>query len=122
MGNVSGKLNLAALEHAIIKTKSGDEAIVIPIKKNNLFKSDKGNVYLDFSARELDLSKRREGSNDTHIVSQSVGKEAYEKLKAENKYAPTLGNLTVWGGGGGEPKPNTTQIDDLGDEVPDLPF
>ena len=122
MSNISGKINLAALEHAVIKTKSGDEAIVIPIGKNNLFKSDKGNVYLDLFANEIDANKRRADSKDTHIVSQSVSKEVREKLKAESKYPPTLGNLAVWGGGGySEPSPAATSID-LADNTEDLPF
>jgi len=120
MSNISGKINLAALTHARIKTKKGADAIIIPIKENNLFASEKGNVYLDLQANEhIDQDKKV-----THIVSQSVPKEVYEKLKAAGEYAPTLGNLTDWSklnGGGGESAPDTsTDAEPEGED--DLPF
>lgn len=95
MGNISGKIALTALEHAIIKGKNGEELLVIPIKKNNLFKSEKGNVYLDLQGFELD-AKGRGDRKDTHIVHQSLGKEKITELKAAGKYPPTLGNFTAW--------------------------
>jgi hypothetical protein len=105
MSNISGKINLAALTHAKIKTKKGADAIVIPIKENNLFLSEKGNVYLDLQANEhIDAEKKT-----THIVNQGVPKEVYDKLKAAGEYTPTLGNLTEWSKlGGGEGDPNTS--------------
>lgn len=79
-------------------------------------------VYLDLFANEIDANKRRADSKDTHIVSQSVSKEVREKLKAESKYPPTLGNLAVWGGGGySEPAPAATNVD-FADNTEDLPF
>lgn len=117
MSGISGKINLAALEHAIRKTKEGVEYIAIPIAKNNLFRSEKGNVYLDFSGNEhIDAEKKQ-----THIINQSVPKEVYEKLKAAGEYAPTLGNMTDWSKlGGGEPTPNDSA--DIPEDDPDFPF
>lgn len=118
MSNISGKINLASLQHARMKTKQGNDCIVIPIKANNLFLSEKGNVYLDIQANEhIDSEKKT-----THIVNQSVPKDVYDKLKAAGEYAPTLGNLTDWSKlSSGESEPNN-----LGDVPPvddqDLPF
>lgn len=118
MGSISGKINLAALTHAVMPMgKDKVECIVIPIAKNNLFKSDKGNVYLDLQAFEIAPEKRNDDRKDTHIVSQSLPKEVREKLKEANQYPPTLGNLIDWDqvSGGGEPSPNVDPF--LGESV-----
>lgn len=118
MGRISGKINLSALEHSVQTSKKGVKFIAIPIEKNNLFQSDKGNVYLDISCNEHLNSEKKQ----THIVNQSVPKEVYEKLKEAGEYAPSLGNLTDWdklGGGGGESAPNVS-TEDM--EMDDLPF
>jgi len=121
MGNISGKLNLAMLKHAMTKTKNGQDVIVIPVKDNDLFLSEKGNVYLDIQAYELKNPK--EGSKDTHIVKQSFSKEVFEKMTDdEKKKTPIIGNLTYWSGGG-EPAPNVSDdIDIDGDDENVLPF
>lgn len=122
---ITGKVNLAALNHAVmpIPSKNGGkvDCIVIPIKENDLFKSDMGNVYLDFTAWEIPENKRR--GDDTHIINQSLPKEKREALKKENKYAPTLGNMRDWdsGSGGGEQEPETN-TDFSAPEGNDLPF
>ena len=122
MGNISGKINLASLEHKVIKTKNGTDCIVLPIKSNNLFLSEKGNVFLDISANEHINAEKKQ----THIVNQSVPKDVYDKLKAAGEYAPTLGNLTDWeklsGGGNGEPTPNQSANFDPAGSDEDLPF
>lgn len=121
---ISGKINLAALQHAImqIPTKNGTkvECLVIPIAANELFKSDKGNVYLDFAAFEIAADKRK--GDDTHIISQSFKKEKRDAMKAAKQYPPTLGNLRADGAGGGE-KP-AEQISDftLPENGSGLPF
>lgn len=101
---ISGKINLAALQHALIElpTKTGNkvECIVIPIASNELFKSEKGNVYLDFAAFDIPVDKRK--GDDTHIISQSFKKEKRDAMKAAKQYPPTLGNLRADNGGGGE--------------------
>lgn len=108
---ITGKLNLAKLEHVIrefpMKDGSKQECIVIPIKKNSLYRTDKGNVFLDIYANEIPPEKRKvitvkskDGTKEydryesTHIANQSLPEDVREKLKAAGQYAPTLGNLT----------------------------
>lgn len=108
---ITGKLNLSKLEHVVrefpMKDGSRQECIVIPIKKNSLYKSEKGNVFLDIYASEIPEEKRKiitvkskdgtkewERYESTHIANQSLPEDVREKLKAAGGYAPTLGNLT----------------------------
>lgn len=122
MSNGRGKINLTALECAIIPSKKDKDDVIlcIPVKKNNLFKSEKGNVYLDFIYNEMKSPGKNE--KDTHIINQSVPKEVYEALKAAGKYAPTLGNLQHWEGGYQEPEPNVVQDLPENKTTDDLPF
>lgn len=122
MSNGFGKINLTALKCAIVNSKvNKDEKILcIPIKENNLFLSEKGNVYLDIIYNEI--KNKKEGVKDTHIINQSVPKEVREALKAEEKYPPTLGNLQHWDGSShSEPASNTIQVPDNA-TTDDLPF
>jgi hypothetical protein len=100
---LTGKLNLAKLEHVIREFPSAAggkmECIVIPIEKNSLFKTEKGNVFLDIAVFETVLEKRK--GDDTHMVSQSFPKEKREAMKASGVYAPILGNLRDWSQEGG---------------------
>jgi len=119
---IGGKLNLAKLDHVLMmkKAKSGImECIVIPIEKNNLFKSDKGNVYLDLIA--FDLKEPKDGQ--THLVKQSLSKAKREAMsKEELNEMPILGSLnTNIGGDGGEPA-NAAGTGVVVDESDDLPF
>ena len=126
-----GKLNLAALNHQIAKfnsksSKEPIECIVIPIEKNNLFKSDKGNVYLDLVAFKLkEPTKDEDGAvQQTHLVKQSLPKTVREKMTDEEKNSqPIIGSLNVYSGGAfTESKPNLDDsfTPDPGDD--DLPF
>jgi hypothetical protein len=107
MGNMSIKVNLAALKHAvrIEKGKSGDqECIIIPISQNYLHKGEKG-LYLDLSAFEIkDRSKMDASRKDTHLVKQSLPEEVYKAMTEEEKQAmPIVGNVIVWGANSNEP-------------------
>jgi hypothetical protein len=96
MSQISTKINLAALKStAIMKLgKNNVECIVIPISQNQLYKSDKGAVYLDLVGFE---SKPREGSKDTHLVKQSFSKDILAKMTEDEKRAmPILGNHIDW--------------------------
>lgn len=139
---ITGKLNLAKLEHVIrefpMKDGSQQECIVIPIEKNSLFKTDKGNVFLDIFASETPAEKRKvvtvkskDGTKEfqryesTHIVNQSLPEDVREKLKAEGKYAPTLGNLTdsnLQLQSGGADSPNVSEDFAPAGPGDDLPF
>ena len=51
--NLSGKINLAALEGTLFtKGKNGQDLFVIDVTKSKLFKSEKGALYLDLIAYE----------------------------------------------------------------------
>lgn len=124
MSNGRGKINLTALKCAIVNSKKDPNVkiLCIPIQENNLYLSDKGNVYLDIIYNEI--KNRREDSKDTHIVNQSVPKEVREALAAMNpkQYPPTLGNLQHWDGGSyTEPEPNVQETPDNA-TTDDLPF
>lgn len=120
MANISIKLNLAGLKHAvrIEKGQSGEqECIIIPIAQNNLFKGEKG-LYLDLTAIEIkDRSKFAADQKDTHLVKQSMPKDVYEKMTEEEKKAmPILGNAILWSGSSNEPA--LAQPTDPNDDLP----
>lgn len=118
MSNITGKINLAALEHTVRKLESGEEVIILPIGRNKLFKSDKGNVYLDLIAFDLKNPEK----DRTHMVKQSVPKADLEKMNDEEKASiPILGNLRVWSDSPNESAPNTVE-DQPGEGLDDLPF
>tara|TARA_R110001632_G_scaffold9494_1_gene36458 strand:- start:1546 stop:1890 length:345 start_codon:yes stop_codon:yes gene_type:complete len=114
MAMIGGKLNLTAFKHAIKKGKSGQECLVIPIDDNNLFKSTKGNVYLDIIAFEIRNPQAE--SKDTHIVKQS---KPEDKRSNED---PIIGNLSVLSSGGGESAPTTAVSANPLQEEDDFPF
>lgn len=120
MNNISGKINLAALVHEVRTLKSGEQVIIIPIGKNKLFHSERGNVYLDMIGFPLkDPDKDR-----THMVKQSRSKEETDKMTEEEKAAiPILGNFKQWGESHGEAAPNNSEpVVDPNDGVDDLPW
>jgi len=95
------KLNLAKMHHVLMTKKGKDqqdvECIVIPIEKNHLFKSDKGNVYLDLIAFDLKEPK----DDQTHLVKQSLSKEKRDAMSEDDlKNMPILGSLNAKIGGG----------------------
>lgn len=121
---ISGKLNLAKFQHVLstFKNKAGEkeECIVIPIKRNNLFRSEKGNVFLDIAGFEIAPEKRK--GDDTHIVVQSFSKEEREKRKAAGEQSEIIGNLRI-NDGTGSPEPNVADDITPGAEgEDDLPF
>lgn len=118
---IVGKINLAKLTHVITKkkNKAGDEieGIFIPIEMNHLFKSDKGNVFLDMVA----FDAVNEEYKQTHAIKQSLPKEIYEAMSEdERKATPFIGHLNA-NLGGGEGQPNTMN-DDFEEDDLDLPF
>jgi len=98
MSNINGKLNLMQLKavRMNMKATSGmQECVVIPIKANNLYVGEKG-IYLDLIAFEK--RTQQENNKDTHIVKQSLSKDALQAMTDEEKQAmPILGSLRVWG-------------------------
>jgi len=127
-----GKINLAALSsHKIAKfavkgSKETIECIVIPIEKNHLYKSEKGNVYLDIVAFKLKEPMRDEDSavQQTHLVKQSLSKEIRAAMSDDDKRnQPIIGNLNIFEGGSYQEK---EAVPDESISVPadgsDLPF
>ena len=118
---MTGKLNLAKFEHflAPVKNKEGqpEECVVIPIKRNSIFKSDKGNLFVDIVALYVVPEKRK--GEDSHMIIQSFSKEDREKIKAAGLSAPILGNLKEWGEAVEQPN---TSADFSGSDISDLPF
>ena len=91
---ITGKINLAQLVHGIkkVKTAKGEEdCLIIPIAQNKLFKSEKGNVYLDFAGFEIAPEKRK--GDDTHLIVQSFDQATRDANKAANIQSPILGNM-----------------------------
>jgi hypothetical protein len=121
MNNISGKINLLMLNGAVkkMKSKSGEiECLIIPIELNHLFKGEKG-IYLDIIGFEL--SNKKEGSKDTHLVKQSLSKDVRDLMSEDEiKGMPIIGNLSVWGDTGANQEP-ITKPDPLEAED-DLPF
>jgi len=106
---ITGKLNLSKLEHFItdVKNKAGEKekCIIIPIVRNSLFATEKGNVFIDIAAFEIPIEKRKivdiasgdksfKRYESTHIVNQSFDPKKREEMKKAGLYAPTLGNLS----------------------------
>ena len=127
-----GKINLAALRHKIgTFDKKGSkeiiECIVIPIKDNHLFKSEKGNVFIDLVVFEMkEPQKDKDGAvTQTHIVKQSLPKEVREKqTDAEKREQPILGNLNIYQGQNGFVEKEAKEDESIGsaEDDEDLPF
>ena len=100
MGNFQGKFDFLKLKNACVisvKGKTGTKkGIFIPVDDNSIFVStDENNkaksAYLDFVAFE---TKKLGKFGDTHMIKQSLGKDAHSKMSNEEKRAiPILGNM-----------------------------
>lgn len=123
---ISLRLNLAKFPHVLMKKKgkSGKEieGIFIPIENARLFKSDKGNVFLDVVGFEIKNPK--EGQDDTHILKQSLSKDERDKMSEEEKQAmPIIGNARVSSyNGEGSPTGNAELGKTFSADDDDLPF
>ena len=121
----TGSINLAKFEH-IIKPmsteKSGKiECIIIPIERNHLIRTDKGNVFFNFAAFEKDPAKRL--GKETHTIKQSLSPEELENKGIDSKDLPFLGDMKDWSQNAFVDAPNKSE--DLATDQPDeddLPF
>ena len=88
----AGSLALTKLKSAIITTKKGNRAIVLPIDDNFLVEKD-GAVYLPFSM----LAKEEQDQyGQNGFISQSVSSDVYKELgkdKVKELGLPILGNF-----------------------------
>jgi hypothetical protein len=131
-----GKINLAALpSHKIVEfAQKGSskklKCIVLPIDKNHLFLSDKGNVFLDmviFKMKEPNTDEETGAITQTHLVKQSLSKEVRNKMTEEEKMnQPIIGNLNIWEGSGKfiekQASPDDSIVSPDEDTGEDLPF
>lgn len=125
-----GKLNLATFKHKVATfekkgSKEKIECIVIPIKENHLFKSEKGNIFVDLVIFDMkEPQKDKDGAvTQTHLVKQSLPKEVREKqTEAEKREQPIIGSLNMFISTGYVEKEavEDSSIGDTGDD--DLPF
>jgi hypothetical protein len=124
MGRISTKINLAALKNAAIITsgKNKDvDCILIPIEQNNLFRSEKGAVYLDLIGFETPADKRK--GKDTHLVKQSFSKDVLLAMpEEEQKALPILGNHIDWDQSGESTGERVEASAAIVADVDDLPF
>ena len=125
-----GKINLATLKHKVATfdkkgSKEKIECIVIPIKDNHIFKSEKGNLFVDLVVFKMkEPQKDKDGATtQTHIVKQSLPKEVREKqTEAEKREQPILGNLNMYDGDGAFVEREAKQDDSIAEPDEDLPF
>lgn len=118
----SGSLALTKLKSAIITTKKGNRAIIIPIDENYLTEKD-GAIYLPISVIAKD-EQDQYGQNG--FISQSVSSEKYKELgkdKVKELGLPILGNVKDFGNGGNDSS-GATQLEGQTDPEEDdsLPF
>lgn len=127
-----GKINLASLpSHKVMEfgqqgSKEKIKAIVLPIDKNYMHLSEKGNVYLDLVIfeRKEPLKDKDGAVEQTHFVKQSIPKKIRDAFSEEEKRAqPIIGNLNIWNGAQVETtaKPDTT-LEETDASGKDLPF
>lgn len=98
--NYTVKIDLKKLEKVAvmdIKGKNGQptKCVVIPVKENNIYVSDKANggIYLDLKgieAREMKFGQ-------SHFLKRTVGREAYSQMTEEEKRnMPIVGSLSPY--------------------------
>ena len=117
----SGSLALTKLKSAIITTKKGNRAIVIPIEENFLVEKD-GAIYLPISVIAR-TEQDQYGQNG--FISQSVSSETYKELgkdKVKELGLPILGNIKDFGNGVNDSSGATNFEGTTDPEEDDLPF
>ena len=118
---LSGSIALTKLESAIITTKKGNKAILIPIDSNYLTEKD-GAVYMNCNVlvRE-DVDQY--GQNG--FVAQKLDSDTYKKLgkeKANEIKLPILGNIKHFAAQNNDNAGTTHVAEPINPEEDDLPF
>lgn len=94
---LSGSIALTKLQSAVITTKKGNKAILIPIDANYLIEKD-GAVYLNVGVVVRD-EQDQYGQNG--FISHQLGSDKYKELgkeKAQELKLPILGNIKDFSG------------------------
>lgn len=119
---LSGSIALTKMKSAIITTKKGAKAIVLPIDANYFTEKD-GAVYLNVNVvvRDEQDSYGQNGFISQKLDSgkyKEMGKEAANELKL-----PILGNIKDFGSGGNDSAGSTVyDAKPIDPEEDDLPF
>lgn len=93
--NYNLKIDYAKLKKvgvAHIQGKTGKvKCVIIPVEENNIFLSEKGGIYQDFSV----FATKEEKYGQTHIIKPAMRKEEYERMtEDERKAIPIVGSLS----------------------------
>jgi len=119
---LSGSIALTKLQSAIITTKKGTKAILLPIEGNYFTEKD-GAIYLNVSVVVRD-EQDQYGQNG--FISQKLDTEKYKELgaeKAKEISLPILGNIKDFKGGGNDTAGSTQVQGNIDPETSDdLPF
>lgn len=119
---LSGSIALTKLESAIITTKKGNKAILIPLDSNYLTEKD-GAVYMSVGVVVKDETDTY-GQNG--FISQNLSSDKYKELGKEEAgkiKLPILGNIKDFSGGGNDSAGTTHIAQPINpEEDDDLPF
>lgn len=109
--------NNAFIEERVNKAGATVKCVTIPLENNFLAPTDKGGVFVNWTAWENDKIK----SDHTHLINLDPGKDIRDRLKAAGEYPPTLGALKSEEGGfshTGKVDPATMPIPAAGKPAP----
>jgi len=114
---ITAKLNLTKLDNVVLtKGKEGKDLLVIDIERSHLFKSDKGNVYLD-----IIMFETPDSDFGDYAVKQSVPEDVRTYEKDNGIKREFLGNAKIFTPGEKQVKQEDPgEIFEGGQE--DLPF
>lgn len=118
----AGSLALTKMKSAVITTKKGNKAILLPIDENYFTEKD-GAIYLNVS---VIVREEQDQYGQNGFISQKLPTDKYKELgaeKAKEIQLPILGNIKDFTGSGANDSAGTTQVQGQVDpEEDDLPF
>lgn len=119
---LSGSIVLTKLESAIITTKKGNKAILIPLDSNYLTEKD-GAVYMSVG---VVVKEEADQYGQNGFISQNLSTDKYKELGKEEAgkiKLPILGNIKDFSGGGNDSSGTTHIATPISpEESDDLPF
>ena len=118
---LSGSIALTKLESAIITTKKGNKAILIPIDSNYLTEKD-GAVYLNVG---VVVREQADQYGQNGFISQQLPSDKYKELgkeKANEIKLPILGNIKDFTNSNNDSAGTTHVAEPINPEEDDLPF
>lgn len=119
---LSGSIALTKMTSAIITTKKGNKAILLPIDENYFTEKD-GAVYLNVNVIVRD---EQDTYGQNGFISQKLDTAKYKELgkeKANELKLPILGNIKDFSSGGNDAANTTHYAEPMNpEEDDDLPF